>query len=198
MGRILYVRGFPSSFTREDLEAKFSQYGRIKQCKLTNEGKRLFAIVTFYYEEHANSAAQALNDKIEDEIVWHVTHSVKKKNFKSYEKRYKMMEENRQKTLYLRNFPAGMTEGMLMDIFEKYGMIESVCIKNNVAFITFLNSECAVSAQSAEKLLEIDGMRVYVEMLKCKQRICNFISKKLYKKRYKNNQEIEEDQIENW
>lgn len=188
MVKKLFVRGFPLSFTSQNLLAKFRPYGKIKKHKVIIKDNRIFGFVTFYNEEHAINAIKGLNNKIEDEILWHVVSNLAKKDLNSRYRRLKRKIENREKTLYLRDFPAGTTEGMLREIFEKYGIIESVCIKDKVAFVAFLNPECAVNAQKNEKLLEIDGLRVYVEMLKPLSDLSNKIEyKKNEKKRRKEN-----------
>jgi polyadenylate-binding protein len=187
MGRVLYVRGFPSSFTNKELKAKLRPYGNIKKVKVTSEGKKVFGIVTFYHEDHANIAKKELHGQTVDGIAWYVVNCEDKKDRNTYYRKHQIKMENAQKTIYLRDFPVDLTEEKLREIFEKHGSIESLCINEKSAFVTFNDFKSCKDALRAEKLLKIGDKRVYVDKLKNKNSMRRHILKKKERKEKRSN-----------
>ena len=182
MGRVLYVRGFPSSFANQDLKAKFMPFGLVKKARVTFNEQKLFGIVTYYYEDHAKIAMQAMNSKTIDGITWFVVECENGTIRNSFRHKEIVRDQNRQKTLYLRDFPSELTTDKLKEKFEKYGVISSVSMKDEVAFVTFDNPESAGKALEAEKLMKLEGKRVFVNKLQKKSKISNAIIKKINSK----------------
>ena len=193
MGRVVYVRGFPSSFTNPDLKAKFMPFGRVQKARITSNDQKHFGIVTYYYEEHAKIAMQALNDKTIEGITWYATECEKLEERNSSNSQKARKFENRPKTLYLRDFPADLTTDKLKEIFVKYGLISSVYIRENIAFVTFDNPEMASKALEAEKFMKLEGKRVYVNKLKNQRTITYFMKEKKKLKIAKENAKVVPD-----
>jgi RNA recognition motif-containing protein len=106
---------------------------------------------------------------------------VKKKNLR----KRRFISENRTrksqnytKTIFLKDFPQDCNEEKLKGLFEKYGKVDSVKINNNKAFLTFEEASAAVAANKEEKLLTIEGTKVYVNILFEKNRMARLITKK--------------------
>ena len=187
MAKVLFVKGFPSSFNMQQLKAKFRPFGNLKKVTVSSDDQNVFGIVKFYNKDHADIAIQELNGKPVDEIAWYVAPCINKREKNSYSHRKQMKENNRQKTLYLRDFPADLTREKLREIFEKYGTIESVIINGKAAFVLFKEFESAKSALEAERQLEIDGKRVFVDSLQRKRNIAALILRKeRFKERIRN------------
>ena len=187
MRKALYVRGFPSSFNKQQLKAKFRPFGNIKKVRVTSNGKKVFGIVDFYHEDHANIAIKELHGQIVDGITWYVTECQDRRDVSTFYIERRLKRESWGKTLYLRDFPAELTQEKLREIFEEHGTIESLCIEDRVAFITFFKNESAESAFEAKKLLKIDGKRVFVKILEDKYTIADYIiDKKRFKERKRN------------
>ena len=178
MGRVVYVRGFPASFTNEELKAKFRPFGHIKNARVVSDEKKLFGIVTFFGEVHAKAAIESLNGKEFDGSSWFVVQCEKNSERNSAKNKELARQQNREKTLYLKDLPANITEEKLKEIFLKYGNISNVSIQEKVTYLTFDDSKSADSAFEAEKLLKVDGQRVFVNKLMNKRNIINFIGKK--------------------
>ena len=182
MGRVVYVRGFPSSFTNEELKEKFRPFGHIKNARVVSNDQKLFGLVTFFGEVHANAAIESLNGKVFDGSTWYVVQCEKGAERNSIKRKKLAQEKNREKTLYLKDLPANVTEEKLKEIFVKYGNISSVSIQEKVTYLTFDDSQSAQSAFEAEKLLKVDGQRVFVNKLMDKRLIINYIgTKKIFK-----------------
>ena len=192
MSRVLYVRGFPSSFTNQDLKAKFMQFGLVKKARVTSTDQKLFGIVTYYFERDAETAKLALSGKTIENITWFVVTCEKGEQRNSCYQKEANRIRNREKTLYLKDFPSDLTTDKLKGIFDKYGLISSVFIKDKAAFVTFNDSESASKALEAEKLMKLEGKRVYVNKLRKKQTIANAIRKnKISKETPKNESDVE-------
>ena len=185
MSGVLYARGFPSSFNHLELKAKFSEFGNVKKARVISDGKKLFGIVKFVNRDHANIAIQELHDKTVDGIAWYVVTCEMKRHRKSICSRKYF--DKRQKTVYLRDFPDDLTQEKLREIFEKHGTIESVFIGGKAALIVYSDSYSARSAIWAEKKLEIDGKRVYVDRNKSKLRMTELILQKKNSRANRNN-----------
>ena len=180
----LYTRGFPSTYTSEDLKSKFIIYGRIKKVYVVTNDSKCHGIIRYYNPDNAQKAIEALNNQVSDGITWYVAtcekKNLRKRKFKS--ENLKRKHENYSKTIFLKDFPQDCTEEKLKELFEKYGKVSSVKITDKKAFLTYEEPSSAEAANKEEKLLSIDGVKVYVNKLFKKSVITNLISKKKVKK----------------
>lgn len=184
----LYIRGFPDTYTRDDLKSKFSIFGRIKKLYIVSKESKLYAIARYYNPDNAKKAIDALNGHVSDGITWFVTIceklNVRKRKFIS-DKRVKKME-NYTKTLYITDYPEYFTEDNFREVFGKYGNIASIKIDDKRTFLTFDEPCAAETANKEIKPLIIEGIRVYVAKLAQKGKISNFIVNKKQRKASKN------------
>jgi RNA recognition motif-containing protein len=179
----LYIRGFPSTYTAEDLKSKLKIFGRIKKCYIVNGESKSYGIVRYFRPESAPKAINDLNNKVIDDITWYVA-ICEKKYLSVSDKNRKLKErkkKNYNKTLFLKDLPPDCNEVKLREVFEKHGNIESIKINKNIAYVTFVEETAAKAANTMEKLLTIDGTKVYVNKLREKSRITQFIRDKKYK-----------------
>jgi polyadenylate-binding protein len=197
----LYVRGFPNTYTAADLKSKFSVYGRVKKAYVVSNDSRCHGIVRYYNPDHATKAIEALNNQVNDGITWYIAHCEKKgiRQRKFLTERRNRKKTNYLKTIFLKDLPQDCSEEKLKEIFEKYGKVSTVNIKENKAFLTFEAASSAEDANKQEKLLTIDGTKVYVNKLVIKTRITRLISSKKLKKAGQeskpiNNEDLEEEE----
>ena len=191
MGRVVYVRGFPATFTNDELKAHFRQFGHIKNVRVVSDNKKLFGIVTFFGEVHAKAAIESLNGNEFERSNLYVAECEKSSERNSAKNKEQAKQKSRPKTLYLRYLPAHVSEEKLREIFAKYGNISNVCIQEKVTFLTFHDSKSADSAFEAEKSLKVDGQRVFVNKLMDKRKIVKFIYRKNNRKQAKNSKSNE-------
>ncbi len=59
--RTLYVGGFGSAMSSQDLRALFARHGEVEDLRLVDRGDASFAYVTFQRDAHANTARQKLD-----------------------------------------------------------------------------------------------------------------------------------------
>jgi RNA recognition motif-containing protein len=75
----LYIRGFPSAYTAEDLKSKFKSFGRIKKAYVVTNESKCHGIVRYYNPDNAKKAIEDLNNQVNDGITWYVAYCEKKK-----------------------------------------------------------------------------------------------------------------------
>lgn len=62
----LFIKNFPSQWTKDDIENLFRQHGEIESIKLDKGMKGTFAFVCFKQPDNAANAKQALNNEVFD------------------------------------------------------------------------------------------------------------------------------------
>jgi RNA recognition motif-containing protein len=184
MSRVVYARGFPSTFTTEDLLQVFKPFGKLKKHRIINEEGKLFALLTFFNADKAKNSINELNNKSLNGINWIVAKCEKLEERNSLQIKEAKKEENRKKTLYLRDFPESFNEEQAAMIFSRYGNISKIFFNEKVCFVTFENEEFAKNALENEKFLKVEGKRVFVSLLLSKRKISGMImNKKIFKRR---------------
>lgn len=177
----LYVKGFPSSWNKEQVEKfiqeKFTEYGNVtSQCKfwasLSNLGIKFsekfgthFAFVAFEKADAATEAVKELQDQECDDSVLFVGYAQKK-----YARKKALQEQfakvANETNLFIKSLREDVTEEQVKQIFLKYGEVTSVGIKEatripkiladkgiklKFGFINFANTEAAKEALKAGK-----------------------------------------------
>jgi RNA recognition motif-containing protein len=187
MEQIVYTRGFPATFTKENLSEFFNAFGKVRKIKLISEEKKLYAIIFFFSHEDAKKTIENLHDKTIDGIKWYANfresqhvHDWKKRN---------RLSRDRANTVFLKDFPESFTETVAREIFSKHGVIKSLFIKPPYSFITYENYDQSLEAVKKEKYLVLEGRRVYVAIQQDRYKLHELIEKKkLYKTRLGRNQ----------
>ncbi|CAG9333094.1 unnamed protein product [Blepharisma stoltei] len=168
----LYVRGFPQTFTENDLMSKFSQFGEvISVARMISKSGLPFGFICFNRQEDAE-AALALNNSDEDGFYWYVVPHMKK----SYrvallrEKYSKQVELWKRVNLYIRNLPLGIDEEKLEKLCGQFGEITSVkiCKSENIKFEApkYDASGNVVNQQSVNFTYDASGNRVPSQITK--------------------------------
>jgi polyadenylate-binding protein len=123
----LYVRGFPESFTEDDLKTHFEKFGELGSvCVMKDQdGKsKTFGFVCFASPEAAQSAVDEMNGKdIDGTSQWYVAKFEKKAN------RWAALKKSLARAnLYVRNFDKNVTEEDLKKFFGGEGVVRNVRI----------------------------------------------------------------------
>jgi polyadenylate-binding protein len=166
----LFVKNIADSVSEEDLEKKFSEFGKITSRKISTDEKddsnksKGFGFVAFEDPEDARKAVEALNgQKIEnftkDDAELYVGRAQKKAERQqtlkaSYEKR---RQENQSKfkgvNLYVKNLDDTITDEKLREAFESFGTITSAKVMHDdkagnkgFGFVCFTSQEEATKA----------------------------------------------------
>jgi RNA recognition motif-containing protein len=121
----IYVGHLPSTTTREELEAKFSECGVILDVACipdvaTGASCKGFAFITFSKSEEATAAANAMNGcMFQDRCI-----EVRVKSAPREEVRKETSAFNPDANLYVGNLPESMTEEALRELFTSYGLVQ--------------------------------------------------------------------------
>lgn len=169
----LYVKNFPASWTQEKIEQEldglFNEFGTIT-CKGTYPYKNgenresYFAFVAYETVEAAEKAIEALKEKelegkAEDEEGLYVDYAQSKTQRREMLKK-KHLTYQSVTNLYIKSLKVEVTEDQLREVFEKWGKVTSVCIKNaktsiskdlNFGFVNFSSVEEASKAYAEAK-----------------------------------------------
>jgi RNA recognition motif-containing protein len=199
MKKSVYTRGFPSSFTKENLSTLFNSFGKVIRVKFVSQEKNLYAIVKFFSEEHAQNAIINLHGKVIDGIKWYANFC---EGYNCQEKRFRL-DEDREKTIILKDLPECFTEKAARWIFDRYGLIKNVDLRVPDCFITFETIDAAEEAERKEKYLVFEGQRIYVAILKSKSVMRNLIqNRRQNRQRNKNINQTEDSprsrQFQGW
>ena len=132
----LYVRGFDTNMTEQDLQERFEKFGKvtsvsvIKQKKENVDEERAFGFVCFENDELANTALENLNGKTEGNITWYIVHHMKKRTrIRKLKEDYQRKVELWKKTnVFVRGLPNTIDNNKLRQICEDFGRIASMKI----------------------------------------------------------------------
>lgn len=188
----VYARGFPITFTNEDLKSKFKVFGRIRKCQIFSGESKLYGIVRYCRPENVLKAIDYLNNQLIDGINWYVAICEKKDIHDSFTKIQKRRKNNYKKTLFVQDFPSECDKEKLKELFDKFGSIESIKLNQNTAYVTFVEISSATTAFEQRNLFSFNGNKVYVNKLKKINYITNCIRVKKYTKIEKKLQEKRE------
>ena len=134
----LYVRGFPLSYTEQDLKNIFSQYGKVLSVALMSDNGRAYGFVCFSSAEEAKVACDNKNNTQDNDFTWYVTpHMSKIHRKKVLKEQYNQQVEEWKKTnLYIRNLDKSINEEKLADICKEFGPIKSlkICKMENIKY----------------------------------------------------------------
>lgn len=179
----LYVRGFPTSYTEQDLKNIFSQYGKVLSVALMTDNGRAYGFVGFSQPEEAKEAWEGRNNMVDNDFTWFVTPHMSKIHRKKVlrEQYLKQVEEWKKKNLYIRNLDKSIDEEKLADICREYGPIKSlkICkmenikydsdgncskesISKEIAYVHFEAEQSAVAALTELQRKLIQGKKLFV------------------------------------
>ena len=134
----LYVRGFPLSYTEQDLRNVFSQYGKVLSVALMSDNGRAYGFVCFSSVEEAKVACDNKNNTQEHNFTWYVTPHMSKIHRKKVlrEQYLQQVEEWKKRNLYIRNLDKSIDEEKLADICREFGPIKSlkICKMENIKY----------------------------------------------------------------
>lgn len=131
----LYIKQFPLSWTKQEVEdftqRTFEIYGTISSSGIfedKNIGKK-YAFVAFEEQESAQKALVELNEyEVTPEDKLYVSYAqdkaTRRRTLKS-----KHMKFKNETNLFVKSLKADIDEAAIMQAFEKYGKVTSVCIK---------------------------------------------------------------------
>lgn len=165
----IYVRGFPTTFTNSELKQRFKEFGRVKKAYVvsaTEPKPKLYGIVRFYNPTSAVKARSSLHEVVEDTTKWFIAECKKKSerdqemasNFRS------TLHSYIGRTILIRNFPEEWNENNFLEVFGKYGTINSFKLDGNKAYAKFVEIEEAKSAVDGEKPVMDNGKKLYVTL----------------------------------
>ncbi|CDO70855.1 hypothetical protein BN946_scf184801.g48 [Trametes cinnabarina] len=124
--REVYVAGLSKLVTKEDLENLFKTYGTVKDVRMILDDKgrfKGFAFVEFETEQEARAALAANNHELKKRrmAVTLADSRVRPKN-----KAPGYREEVRNRSVRVKNLPAGTQEGLLQQALEKHAKVKRV------------------------------------------------------------------------
>lgn len=171
MKKALYVRGFPSTYTKADLSAAFREFGRLKKVEIISKEEKLFGIIKYYEENNVDKAIEAFHMKEIDGINWFAaicvdSHDWSIKSQKKYHKK-----EIAKRTIFIRNFDESFNEEEAAKLFSKFGEISQITLKKSAGFITFTDNLGVNKALERRKFLFFNGKRIFANLLIHKERL---------------------------
>jgi polyadenylate-binding protein len=202
----LYVRGFSSDFTAEQMFSLFSQFGEVSSHVIMKDvvrggGNRNFGFVCFKTPQMALSAIDGLNGKTIEGQTWYVTSHLRRElRRKKLEAEYREKQESwKRRDLFIKNLPSSMSESMLKQLCEEYGPIESVkihmtenityqgdvkvpvMVSKGSGFVCFVSEESAKKAYISLRNKMIDNKIIYVAMWKPREELLKNFNAKRFK-----------------
>ncbi|KAI0632486.1 RNA-binding protein Prp24 [Trametes polyzona] len=153
--REVYVAGLSKLVTKEDLENLFKTYGTVKDVRMILDDKgrsKGFAFIEFGSEQEARAALAANNHELKKRrmAVTLADSRVKPKN-----KTPGYREEVRNRSVRVRNLPAGTQEGLLQQALEKHAKIKRVEV---FADLAEAEVELESAAEAGKLLLKPDAI----------------------------------------
>jgi polyadenylate-binding protein len=205
----LYIKGFPLSFTQDDIKQKFCIFGAIVSIGLmtakTKDGERPFGFISFSAADSASAACKQMHGLKDQDFEWHVVPHMNKNIRKAVLKdQYsKQIEEWKVKNLYIKNLHKTICEKKLKEICVVYGEITSIKIatvehirysadgdlikeysSKGVGFVCY---SLEVSATKALKGLQdktIEGQKLYLARWKPKVELIRLYKSSLRNSRF--------------
>ena len=202
----LYVRGFPVSYTEQDLLTAFSQYGRVVSTAVIVYNGRASGFVCYERPDEARIACEHQNNKEDGDFTWYVMpHMSKIHRKKVLREQYLMqVEEWKKKNLYIKNLDRSIDESKLSDICKEYGPIKSLkickmenikydgegnCVKESIskeiAYVHFESERSASIALSELQKKLIEGKKLFVAKWKPRDTLRKMINSTKIQKPFK-------------
>ncbi|XP_011204475.2 DNA-binding protein modulo [Bactrocera dorsalis] len=157
--QVLIVKNLPKNYKQIELVEIFAKYGTIDTIYNIHGPASCVAYVAYTSPEDAE-AAQEATDKIAKvkgavlKVNIQTPNPKKLKKAEEFEERKKKFEENRDRTIYIKNLKDGTTEDQIKSHFANCGAVESVKIytKNGYTSTCFVCFEDKSAVPSAFKL----------------------------------------------
>ena len=169
----LYVKNFPASWDREKIDSElngmFSEFGEIScmgvyEYKNSENKVSFFAFVAYESVENAEKAIASLNNKElegkdEKEEPLYVDYAQSKTQRREMLKK-KHLTYQSVTNLYIKSLKEDVTEAQLREVFEKWGDVTSICIKDaknqiskdlKFGFVNYQTREQATKAYTEAK-----------------------------------------------
>lgn len=177
----LYVKNIPATFTDEEFDKLFSQYGTITSSKVMRdaEGKvKGYGFVNFSSADEAKAAIEGQhNQEISEGKRWYVARAQKKEErMKQLREQFEHMKLERQKkyagvNLYVKNLSDKIDDAKLRSEFSQFGSITSAVVMQDKAkkskgfgFVCFSTQEEAMKAMTEMNGRMLDSKPLYVAL----------------------------------
>jgi len=164
----IFIKNLDKSIDNKDMYDTFSTFGTILSCKVATDehgNSKGYGFVHFETEEAANKAIDKVNGMLLSDKKLYVGKFIPRK-----EREKELGEKAKRFTnVYIKNFPDGMNEEKLKDMFEAFGKITSIKVMYDdtgksrcFGFVAFEDAEAAEEAVNDLNGKELDGKTVYV------------------------------------
>jgi polyadenylate-binding protein len=164
----IFIKNLDKSIDNKDMYDTFSTFGAILSCKVATDehgNSKGYGFVHFETEEAANKAIDKVNGMLLSDKKLYVGRFIPRK-----EREKDLGEKAKRFTnVYIKNFPDGMNDEKLREIFEKHGKITSFKVMFDetgksrcFGFVAFEDAEAAEDAVQQLNGQEMDGKTVYV------------------------------------
>ena len=185
----IYVKNYPESWNEENIKEAFGKYGPIKSVavksfKLPNEEKEApFAFICYEDPSNKEVGAQAayraiedLNGKEYEGKQLYVREALKKKEREQEKTKEQLRFKNSKKrcNLYVKNFPQNTKKEELLELFGKFGQIESLKLMPKeeealYAFVCYASPDQAALAKQQLNSYTFNGKQLYVHHYELKE-----------------------------
>ncbi|XP_021950672.1 polyadenylate-binding protein 4-like [Folsomia candida] len=164
----IFIKNLDKSIDNKDMYDTFSTFGTILSCKVATDehgNSKGYGFVHFETEEAANKAIDKVNGMLLSDKKLYVGRFIPRK-----EREKELGEKAKRFTnVYIKNFPDGLGEEKLRDLFESFGKITSYKVMSDetgksrcFGFVAFEDAEAAEEAVNQLNGKEMDGKTVYV------------------------------------
>jgi polyadenylate-binding protein len=164
----IFIKNLDKSIDNKDMYDTFSTFGTILSCKVATDehgNSKGYGFVHFETEEAANKAIDKVNGMLLSDKKLYVGRFIPRK-----EREKELGEKAKRFTnVYVKNFPDGISEEKLKEMFEAFGSITSYKVMNDeggksrcFGFVAFEEAEAAEEAVNQLNGKEMDGKTIYV------------------------------------
>jgi len=164
----IFIKNLDKSIDNKDMYDTFSTFGTILSCKVATDehgNSKGYGFVHFETEEAANKAIDKVNGMLLSDKKLYVGRFIPRK-----EREKELGEKAKRFTnVYVKNFPDGIGEEKLKEMFEAFGSITSYKVMNDeggksrcFGFVAFEEAEAAEEAVNQLNGKEMDGKTIYV------------------------------------
>jgi len=177
----LYCKNIPLTFSDEEFEKTFSQFGTVTSSKVIRdaEGKsKGFGFVNLTNADEAKAAVDAMNgQELPDGKAWYVSRAQKKEERqKQLREQFEHMKIERQKkyagvNLYVKNLSDKIDDARLRTEFAQFGSITSAVVMQDkqkkskgFGFVCFSTQEEAMKAMTEMNGRMLDAKPLYVAL----------------------------------